>query len=357
MSERIILQSVPYPTPLISVVVVNWNRSELLRSCLLSLENQQNAPAFEVVVVDNGSSDGSVAELDRLTPRLSFPVHVIQNEANFGFCRANNQGIAAARAEWIALLNNDAEARPEWLGAMHRAVADRPEYGMVACKILVYEDPCKIDKAGHLIYLDGQNRGRGSGETDRGQYDRLEEILWPDGCAAMYRSAMLQEIGGFDEDLFAYGDDAELGMRARLAGWKCLYVPDAVVLHRRGSTLGVLSSRRVELIERNRILLAVKHFPAGLLWANGFYSVARIGAGAIAAWRGRGEAARFRGTGEKARLAVALLRGALQGLAMVPTTWRKRRELRAVRRLSTKEVHELLRRYRISLKELTEQAI
>ncbi len=83
---------------------------------------------------------------------------------------------------------------------------------MAASKILVHEDPRRIDKAGHLIYPDGQNRGRGSGELDEGQYDRVEEILWPDGCAAMYRRAMLDEIGGFDEDFFAYADDAELGL-------------------------------------------------------------------------------------------------------------------------------------------------
>ena len=86
--------------------------------------------------------------------------------------------------------------------------------GMAASKILVWEDPHKIDKVGHLIYPDGQNRGRGSGQLDAGQFDRIEETLWPDGCAAMYRRAMLDEVGGFDEDFFAYADDAELGLRA-----------------------------------------------------------------------------------------------------------------------------------------------
>jgi GT2 family glycosyltransferase len=324
---------------------------------LRSLDAQSGAPPFEVVVVDNGSVDGSLAVLDDLRPHFSFSLQVIANAENYGFCRANNQGIAASSAEWIALLNNDAEARPEWLAAMYSAVAEQPEYGMVACKILVYEDPSKIDKAGHLIYLDGQNRGRGSGQPDRGQFDRLEEVLWPDGCAAMYRADMLTEIGGFDEDLFAYGDDAELGLRARVAGWKCLYVPTAVVLHRRGSTLGLLSSRRVELIERNRILLALKHFPLSLLWANGLYFSARLIAGAIAGFRGRGEAARFHGVGEKWRLGKALLRGTAEAARMAPATWRKRRSMRPLRRLSSKQVRELLLRYRISLKELVEQAI
>jgi len=100
---------------------------------------------------------------------------------------------------------------------------------MAASKILVWESRETIDKAGHLIYPDGQNRGRGAGELDRGQYGQVEETAWPDGCAAMYRKEMLDRIGGFDEDFFAYADDAELGLRGRLAGWRCLYMPDAVV--------------------------------------------------------------------------------------------------------------------------------
>ena len=163
-----------------------------------------------------------------------------------------------AARDWRALLN------------------DGREIGMAASKILVYEDPRRIDKAGHLIYPDGQNRGRGSGELDAGQYDRVEEVLWPDGCAAMYRREMLDQIGGFDEDFFAYADDAELGLRARIAGWKCLYIPSAVVRHHRGATLGVRSSRRLELIERNRVLLAAKLFPWSLLWLNGAYYLARL---------------------------------------------------------------------------------
>jgi GT2 family glycosyltransferase len=308
-------------------------------------------------VVDNGSTDTSLEVARDFQKRMEFSLRVLENGSNYGFCRANNQGIDVARGEWIALLNNDAEANPDWLAAMWEAIGRREGYGMVACKILVYEDPRKIDKAGHLIYPDGQNRGRGSGQIDRGQFDIEEEVLWPDGCAALYKSAMLREIGGFDEDLFAYGDDAELGLRARIAGWKCLYVPTAVVRHRRGSTLGLLSSRRLELIERNRLLLALKHFPATLLLANFGYWGARLAAGAIAGFRGRGEAARFPGAGGKARIAVAILKGVAQAIAMTPATLRKRRDMRQLRKLSSKQIRELLFRYRITLKELSEQAI
>ena len=176
-----------YRLPQISIIIVNWNRGELLVSCLQSLAAQRNAPSFEVLVIDNGSTDGSRSMLAEFKESAPFPLQVVKNDANRGFCAANNQGIQMSRGEWIALLNNDAEAQPDWLRTMYDAVSDRSEYGMVACKILVYEDHRKIDKAGHLIYLDGQNRGRGSGQIDHGQFDDVEDVLWPDGCAAMYR--------------------------------------------------------------------------------------------------------------------------------------------------------------------------
>ena len=346
-----------FTVPLISVVVVNCNRGDLLHACLQSLALQRNAPTFEVIVVDNGSSDASREIIEAFKTSSTFSLNAIFNGENRGFCAANNQGIAVARGAWIALLNNDAEAGIDWLASMYAAVEQRPDYGMVACKVLVHENPRKIDKAGHLIYLDGQNRGRGSGQLDEGQYDVTEEVLWPDGCAAMYRRSMLNEIGGFDEDLFAYGDDAELGMRARVAGWKCVYAPKSVVLHRRGSTLGLFSSRRIELIERNRILLAVTHFPLSLLWANGVFCGLRLLAGMWAAIRGRGEAGKFQGPKGKMKIAIALLRGGAQGLAMAPGALRKRHRMKNIRKLTPRQVRELIFRYRIGLKEISEQAI
>ena len=259
----------------------------MLLACLDSLAVQTFSD-FEVVVVDNGSTDGSVEYLSSLAFRR--PLRLIENSENRGFCAANNQGFAAAEGEFFALLNNDAEADPGWLQAMYDAISLKPavgesDVGMIASKVLVWENPATIDKCGHLIYPDGQNRGRGAGQTDRGQFDRMEEALWPDGCACLYRRAMLDEVGGFDEQFFAYADDAELGLRARIAGWNCLYAPGAVVRHHRGATLGLNSARRLTLIERNRVLLVAKLFPWNLLWLNGAYHLARIGAGAIAVAR------------------------------------------------------------------------
>ncbi|MBI4902303.1 MAG: glycosyltransferase family 2 protein [Acidobacteria bacterium] len=339
-----------------SVVVVNYNRKQLLDSCLRSLEQQEDVTRVEIIVVDNGSSDGSVEMVEAQYSRCRFPVRLIRNTTNKGFCEANNQGIAVAAGEFVALLNNDAEAHPKWLAKMGEAVLADPEYGMVASKVLVWEDPRRIDKVGHLIFLDGQNRGRGTGELDAGQYDTMEEALWPDGCAALYRREMLEQIGGFDEDFFAYADDAELGLRARIAGWRCVYAPGAVVRHHRGATLGLQSMRRVELIERNRVLLVAKLFPWILIWLNGVLYGARLAAGAWASLLGKGEISRFPGLKNKSRVAMALMRADLEALRMIPKMLRKRRDLRGLRKLNTREVIALLMKYRIRLKELSQQS-
>jgi GT2 family glycosyltransferase len=325
---------------------VNWNRRELLRACLRSLAGQTGVD-FETIVVDNGSTDGS-AEL----AEAEFGARVIRNADNRGYCAANNQGIAAARGEFIALLNNDAEAEPGWLAALVRACSKREDIGMAASKILVWEDPRRIDKAGHLIFPDGQNRGRGAGAEDRGQFDREEEALWPDGCAALYRKEMLEGIGGFDEDFFAYGDDAELGLRARIAGWRCLYTPEAVVRHHRGATLGKGSAWRLELIERNRLLLAMKLFPWSLLWLNPVFSLARLTAGLLAAHRGTGDTALFPGWRGKWTMACALVRGDLAALRLVPRMLQKRAAIRRIRRLTPAELRRLLWAHRLPLKEV-----
>ncbi len=344
------------------MVVVTWNRRNLLRSCLQSLTRQDLIQPFEVVVIDNGSDDGSSEMVlkeygkgTRFPPK--FKVELIRNPDNRGFCAANNQGFRTSDSEFVALLNNDAEAEPDWLGKLASAFDGRPDVGMAASKILVHEDPRRIDKAGHLIYPDGQNRGRGSGELDEGQYDRVEEILWPDGCAAMYRRAMLDQIGGFDEEFFAYADDAELGLRAQIAGWKCLYVPGAVVRHHRGATLGLRSSRRLELIERNRLLLAAKLFPWSLLLWNPLYYALRLGAGVWAAITGQGEVGKYSGVRGKLGAALALLKGDWQALPLLPRMLAKRREVERIRKLSPREVKQLIMEHRISLKELMRQAV
>jgi GT2 family glycosyltransferase len=337
--------------PLVSVIVVNWNGVDLIDDCLCALE-KQTWKRREFILVDNGSTDGSTERIRDWTARLPNGQGIFLPK-NTGFCKANNLAFAKATGEWVALVNNDAVAEPNWLEELlsHADVADR--VGMLGGKILFFDPPGVIDKAGHLIYWDGQNRGRGTMEMDTDQYGKVEEILWPDACAALYHRRVFEETGGFDETFFAFGDDADLGMRARLLGWKAKYVPTAVVHHRHSATAGTYSPLKVMLVERNRLLLAVKNFPLTLLLQNPYWSLRRYAWHAYAARRRQGAAGRFVGAHGWSRTLRNLAWSYCSAAKLLPGALRSRRRIQRTKRLSNQEVWELLRRFQIDLQELT----
>jgi GT2 family glycosyltransferase len=214
----------------ISVIVVNWNSSNDLRDCLQSL-GRQNDHAFEVIVVDNGSTDGSIAMVEHEFPT----VRLVQAGDNLGFAEGCNRGIAIARGDWIALLNNDAVADSNWLLELRKQVAMLPKYtGMLQSKMLFKSDPTHVNSAGLLLFENATVRDRFFGEPDRGQ-TVMEEIFAPTAGAALYHRNMLEEVrqstGVFDRAFFMYFEDVDLGWRCRLAGWRSFYVPTSVVLH------------------------------------------------------------------------------------------------------------------------------
>jgi GT2 family glycosyltransferase len=189
-------------------------------------------------------------------------------------------------------------------------------------------------------------------EPDTGQYDRAEEILWPDACAALYHRKLLEDTGGFDESFFAFGDDADLGMRARLLGWKAWYVPTAVVHHRHSATAGAYSRLKVMLVERNRLLLAIKNFSLSLLLQNPYWSLRRFGWHAYAALRGRGSAGRFVGAEGWGRAFLNLAWSHGSAVRLLPQALRRRRTIQRTKRLSNEQLMNLLRRFQIDVREL-----
>ncbi len=335
---------------LVSIIVVNWNGQRFLRECLRSID-EQTWLNREHIIVDNGSTDGS-AEIIRQLAADRGDTEVLWLKENTGFTRANNLAFEKASGEWLALLNNDAVAGCDWLENLVRRGDRTQRIGMVGSKILFTDPPGIIDKAGHLIYRDGQNRGRGTMEPDRGQYDQEGEILWPDACAALYHRDLIRETGGFDESFFAYGDDADLGMRARLLGWRAWLAPDAVVLHRHSATAGPYSPLKVMLVERNRILLALKNFPLPILLQNPYWTLRRYGWHTYAAVTRTGAAGRFAGEHGGFRLLVNLLWSYASAARLLRRTLRSRRMIQRSRRLTTREVGELLRRFEIDVREL-----
>jgi GT2 family glycosyltransferase len=336
--------------PLVSVIVVNWNGMKFLDDCLTSLENQ-TWKNREFIIVDNGSTDGSTQRIRAWTERLPY-ARAIYLAENIGFCRANNIAVAQALGEWMALFNNDAIASPRWLEELMGYGNVTERIGMVGSKILFAEPKGVIDKVGHLIYWDGQNRGRGTMERDDGQYDRPEEILWPDACAALYHKRVFQDTGGFDDTFFAFGDDADLGMRARLLGWKAWYVPTAVVHHRHSATAGAYSPLKIMLVERNRLLLAIKNFPLPLLLLNPYWTLRRFGWNAYAALCRRGAAARFIDAHGWGRLPLNLAWSYLSAAKLLAVALHRRAHIQRTKQLSTREFIDLLRRFQIDLREL-----
>jgi GT2 family glycosyltransferase len=338
-------------SPLVTVIVVNWNGIAFLPDCLASLE-KQTWTNLEFVLVDNGSTDGSTDYVRSWIERMT-KAQAILLSRNSGFCEANNLAFARAQGEWIALLNNDAVAEPNWIEELMHYGNTEAGIGMLGGKVLFFDPKGVIDKTGHLIYWDGQNRGRGTMEKDVGQYDRDEEILWPDACAALYHRRIFEDTGGFDESFFAYGDDADLGMRARLLGWKAWYVPKAVVRHRHSATAGAYSPLKIMLVERNRLLLAIKNFSLPLLISNPYWSIRRFAWHAYAASKGHGSAGQMIETQGFGQSALTLARAHLSALRILPTALRKRWRIQKTKRISNKELKALLQRFQINLRELT----
>src|SRR5215212_282225 len=247
--------------PRVTVVVPNWNGEKFLDTCLSSLQ-EQTFQDFETVLVDNGSTGGSVAFVEENFPE----VRVVRLPENRGFSAAVNAGIRSSTTEFVALLNNDTEQDPGWLGALVRAADGHPEAGLFASKLVDFRDRRLLDGAGDALRSSGLPYRLGHGERDRGQFDTPSYVFSACGAAALYRRAMLDDVGLFDEDFVSYCEDGDLSFRAQLAGYRCRYVPDAVVYHMGSATTGgKRSPTATRLGTRNSLSLLVKDLPLSVV--------------------------------------------------------------------------------------------
>lgn len=245
---------------MISAIVLNWNGKKFLKECFDSLMNQ-TFKDYELMMVDNGSTDGSIEFM-----RDNFPqVKLVCLGHNLGFCRAMNAGMKLAKGEFLALFNNDVVVDRNWLSAMHSALKNNPEVGICASKILFYNEPDKINSVGDLFSISGEAHNRGIGEKDNGRYNKAQAVFSASAAACIYRHKMLEEIGLFDEDFFNTYEDMDLGFRAHLKGWDCLYVPEAVVYHHWLGTIGYFSAMNIFYMSKNNLNILVKNMPIELL--------------------------------------------------------------------------------------------
>ena len=313
-------------SPRVTVVVPNWNGERFLNLCLTSLR-RQSFEDFETILIDNGSTDASVDFTKRNFPE----VRVISLGDNRGFSAAVNAGIRASEAEYVTLLNNDTETDPGWLEALVRAAESHPEAGLFASKLVDFHDRRLLDGAGDALRRSGLPYRIGHRERDRGQFERETFVFSACAAAALYRRALFEEIGLFDEDFFSNCEDGDVSFRAQLAGYRCLYVPGAIVYHiGSASTGGKRSTTNTRLGTQNGVNLLVKNLPAALVWR----SLPSLLAGQLS------------------RLVVTSfffgrLRAYLAGLAgawrLLPRMLEKRKEIQNRRRVSDEYVRQLLR--------------
>lgn len=243
------------------MIVLNHDGGRFLEPCLKALEAQVLDGGFEVLLVDNASSDGSPDLV-----RSRFPsVRVIEAGANLGFAAGNNLGISKATAQYIVLLNNDTQVRPGWLTALVEAAVDEPRVGAVTAKLLFRDQPGTIQNAGCLLLTDGSGADRGSGEPDDGRYDTREEVFGACGASVLYRREMLDDVGLLDPTFFMYYEDTDLNWRMRLRGWRVVYEPGAVVDHVHAGSSGEWSPLFTFHVDRNRLFMILKNAPLGFV--------------------------------------------------------------------------------------------
>lgn len=250
--------------PKVTILIVNYNGEGLIGSCLDALE-RQNYDDFAIVIVDNNSSDGSLNNIEKFLGKSSIAsrIKTVPLTKNLGFAGGNDEALKYAEGEYIALINPDAEAGPSWLEQLVVTMDLHPQVGLCASKLVVYGSDV-IDSAGDECSTAGVGFKRGEGDPDT-EYQELEYVFGACGGAALYRSKMLEEIGFFDEDFFIINEDSDLNFRAQLAGWKCLYVPEAVVHHKVSSIIGKMSEAMVYYSVRNSLYVYVKNMPVKLM--------------------------------------------------------------------------------------------
>jgi GT2 family glycosyltransferase len=313
-------QSLPTQTdgeaPLLTVAVLSYDGRHLLELILPSLA-RQSFRDFEVIVVDNGSRDDTVAWLSEHWPA----VQVVSLAQNIGVTAALNVCARAGRGELVGLFNNDLEADPDCLGELVAALREHPQASWAGAKLRDFEQRDVLDGAGDVFTWAATGGRRGHGERDVGQYDEPRAIFGACGGAALYRRSTLQQVGDFDEDFFAFYEDVDWNLRAQLAGFSCRYVPSAVVYHMGSATIGRgLSDFTRYQLWRNTLWIIAKDLPARALLRHAPHLLLGQLVNLAVAIRDR-----------KLTIWLRVWRDALRGL---PRMLRKRREVQARRQIS-----------------------
>lgn len=246
-----------------SVIIPNWNGKHLLKTCLSSLQ-KQSFKDLEVIVVDNGSSDGSIDYIKKYFP----DVKLVQLDKNHGFAYAINRGIEKSKSKYIVLINNDTETDKNCIQNLINAANDKKDVGFIAAKMLQFHNRGTIDSAGDYIDNVGHANNIGLGQKDGPEFEIAGPVFLVTGGGGLFSREVFDKVGIFDEDYFAYFEDVDLCLRAQMQGFKGWYEPKAVIYHIHKAT----SSKNKAFLEylqfRNMMQTIIKDFPAKLLKNN-----------------------------------------------------------------------------------------
>lgn len=296
----------------------------MLMRCLESIRNQSLQPS-RVIVIDNASSDGSAVAAAKAFPEFT----IVMLAENRGFAAANNYAVnIVSDCEWLALLNPDAYAANNWLERLLDAALRNSEFSVFGTRLLMDNNPSLLDGAGDVYHISGLAWRKGHGASAAGRFDKPLEVVSPCAAAALYRRSGFLAVGGFDEDYFCYMEDVDLGIRLRLFGLRCLYVPDAVVRHTGSALTGSHSDFSVYHGHRNLVWTYVKDMPWVLFWILLPFHLA-MNAMAVIWFASQGQGR-------------IILRAKWDALCKIPKMWQKRRSIQKNRVASVSEIWHLL---------------
>ncbi len=333
-----------------SIVTINWNSGEMTAEAIDSLLAQTIVDELEIVVVDNGSTDSSDRALEK---KFGDRIILVRARSNLGYAGGSNAGAARATGRYVIFFNNDAVACAEWASQLVNAADNDDTLGMCTSRIMCYDDRSVIDNVGHNISGDGIGRSRGHLQPMSAEYKTAAETLLASGCAGLYRRDLFEQVGGFDEDFFAYCEDSDIGLAIRGLGYRCLYVPAAVTYHRQSATASIVSLRKIYWIERNRIWVVLKHFPASMVLASPFVTLSRLLASSRAGKKGDGMAGEVMAQHSSFALMRTCVKAWCAALLRLPRMMKKRRQMSRRRVLSGRQWSELLKRFAPARKEMS----
>lgn len=247
--------------PLVSIIVICWNNKKFLKRCFDSLIKLEYRPV-ELILPDNGSTDGSVEFIQENYPNVT----VIENKKNLGFAEGNNVAIRKAHGKYIFTLNPDTQIDSACIDRLVEAAEVDKKIGSCTPKMYIMDRGNLLNSAGgDMLLKSGDNISRGFYLEDEGQFEKNEEVFGPSAGAGFYRRDMIEEVGCFDKGLFTYYEDADLNIRMQIFGWKCMFVPKAIVYHYVSGTLNIFNWKKEFYLNRNKYYTILKNFSIKLI--------------------------------------------------------------------------------------------